>query len=60
MKKRYIFIIISIIMTIAYFDLIDTCEHIDKIISEFVSVDNNAQSTFSNNLFSKFTPKIGK
>lgn len=55
MKKRYIFIVISIILTIAYFDLVDTCQSIDKIISEFVSVDNSKQSSFTT-----FTPKIGK
>lgn len=33
-------------MMIAYFDLVDTCHSIDKIISEFVSVDNNTQSSF--------------
>lgn len=39
MKKRYIFIFMSIIMTIAYFDLVDSCNKIDKIISSVIQLD---------------------
>ncbi|MBQ8459105.1 hypothetical protein IJ541_03265 [bacterium] len=39
MKKRYFFIILSIILTIAYFDLVDTFKYIDKILSNTVQAE---------------------
>ncbi len=44
MKKRYIFIFMSIIMTIAYFDLIDSCNKIDKIISSMLELDSQIKT----------------
>lgn len=44
MKKRYIFIFMSIIMTIAYFDLIDSCNKIDKIISSMLELDSQIET----------------
>ncbi len=38
-KKRYILIIASIILTIAYLDLADSFRHIDKIMSEMIQLD---------------------
>lgn len=44
MKKRYIFIFMSIIMTIAYFDLVDSCNKIDKIISSMIQLDSKIKT----------------
>ncbi len=44
MKKRYIFIFMSIIMTIAYFDLVDSCNKIDKIISSVIQLDSKIKT----------------
>lgn len=44
MKKRYIFIFMSIIMIIAYFDLIDSCNKIDKIISSMLELDSQIKT----------------
>lgn len=39
MKKRYIILVISIITTIAYFDMVDSFKHIDKIVSNMIKLD---------------------
>lgn len=44
MKKRYFFIFMSIIMTIAYFDLVDSCNKIDKIISSMIQLDSKIKT----------------
>ena len=44
MKKRYIFIFMSIIMTIAYFYLVDSCNKIDKIISSVIQLDSKIKT----------------
>lgn len=44
MKKRYIFIFMSIIMTISYFDLVDSCNKIDKIISSVIQLDSKIKT----------------
>ena len=44
MKKRYIFIFMSIIMTIAYFDLVDSCNKIDRIISSVIQLDSKIKT----------------
>lgn len=44
MKKRYFFIFISIILTIAYFDLADTCRQLDKVVSEMIKLDSEIQT----------------
>ncbi len=44
MKKRYIFIFMSLIMTIAYFDLVDSCNKIDKIISSMIQLDSKIKT----------------
>ncbi len=44
MKKRYILLIVSIIMTIAYIDLVDSFKHFDKIISQMIKLDSNIKT----------------
>lgn len=44
MKKRYIILIVSIIMTIAYIDMIDSFKHIDKIISQMIKLDSEIKT----------------
>ncbi len=39
MKKRYFFLLLSIITTIAYLDMVDSCRRIDKAIAAVFSVD---------------------
>lgn len=43
MKKRYILLVTSIILTIAYVDLIDSFKQVDKIISQIVKFDTKMQ-----------------
>lgn len=43
MKKRYILILTSIILTIAYVDLIDSFKQVDKIISQIVKFESKMQ-----------------
>lgn len=43
MKKRYILILTSIIVTIAYVDLIDSFKQVDKIISQIVKFESKMQ-----------------
>ena len=44
MKKRYIILIASIIMTIAYIDLVDSFKHFDKIISQMIKLDSDIKT----------------
>ena len=44
MKKRYIILVASIIMTIAYIDLVDSFKHIDKIISQMIKLDSDIKT----------------
>ncbi len=39
MKKRYFIIGLALITTIAYFDLIDSCKKIDKVISSMIELE---------------------
>ena len=41
MKKRYFFLLLSIITTIAYLDMVDSCRQIDKAIAAVFSVDES-------------------
>ncbi len=43
MKKRYIIIFTSIILTIAYIDLLDSFKQFDKIISQIVKLELKTQ-----------------
>lgn len=43
MKKRYILLVTSIILTIAYVDLIDSFKQVDKIISQIIKLDVKVQ-----------------
>lgn len=43
MKKRYIMIFVSIVLTIAYIDLVDSFRQVDKIISQIVRIDSKMQ-----------------
>lgn len=49
MKKRYIFIIASIVMTIAYFDVVDSCEQIDNIISDMLQLESDIKTEIDTN-----------
>lgn len=40
MLKRYFIIMVSLITIVAYFDLIDSLNHIDKIIAEMISLEH--------------------
>ena len=44
MNKSYIFFIISFIVTIAYFDMLDNCEKINKILSEMIQLDSQIKT----------------
>jgi len=44
MKKRYFFILLAIILTIAYFDLVDTCRQLDKVVSDMIKLDSEIQT----------------
>ncbi len=44
MKKRYLLIVFSIILTIAYFDVVDSCSKIDKVISEMLDLDSKIRT----------------
>ncbi len=44
MKKRYLLIVFSIILTIAYFDVVDSCTKIDKVISEMLDLDSKIRT----------------
>jgi len=46
MKKRYILILLSIVLAIAYIDLIDSCRCIDRVISKVVNVENLSSDGF--------------
>lgn len=43
MKKRYILLATSIILTIAYVDLVDSFKQVDKIISQIVKFETKMQ-----------------
>lgn len=49
MKKRYILIIASIVMTIAYFDVVDSCEQIDNIISDMLQLESDIKTEIDTN-----------
>lgn len=44
MKKRYILLFASIIMTIAYMDLVDSFKHIDKVLSQMLKLDSDIKT----------------
>ncbi len=44
MKKRYIILVLSIITTIAYFDMVDSFKHIDKIVSNMLKLDTDIKN----------------
>ncbi len=44
MKKIYILIFTSIIMIIAYSDVVDSCSKIDKVISEMLDLDSKIRT----------------
>lgn len=44
MNKGYIFFIISFIVAIAYFDMLDNCEKINKIIAEMIQLDSQIRT----------------
>lgn len=48
MKKRYIFIFISIVMIIAYFDLVDSCHRVDCMLSEMLKLDPKIHAEVDN------------
>ena len=62
MKKRYIFIFMSIIMTIAYFDLVDSCNKIDKIISSVIQLDSKIKTEIdtSGSIYNKLVKMSNK
>lgn len=62
MKKRYIFIFMSIIMTIAYFDLVDSCNKIDKIISSMIQLDSKIKTEIdtSGSIYNKLVKMSNK
>lgn len=50
MKKRIIIVIFSVILVIAYLDVIDSCRRIDSAISRAVKIENtvyNKNYTYS-------------
>lgn len=42
MKKSYIIVFLSIITTIAYIDLVDSCKKIDKVNSQIFKTSHHA------------------
>jgi hypothetical protein len=44
MKKTFLFVVISFIMTIAYIDLVDSFKRFDKIMSQVIGLDDNRKT----------------
>lgn len=50
MKKRYLIIFISIILVIAYCDLMDSLRHFDNILSEMVKLNSAIKTDLNSSL----------
>ncbi len=44
MKKRYFIILLAIVTTIAYIDLIQNCRQIDRAISHIIQIEKQYKS----------------
>lgn len=58
MSRQYLILIIFVVLTIAYFDVIDSCKEIDNIIneiSELNSISKNRSNVFKQTLYKKQT-----
>lgn len=44
MKKRYILVMVSIILVIAYLDVVNSCARIDCIISDMIKLDSQIKT----------------
>lgn len=49
MKKRYFLIAISVILVIAYLDMVDSCAQIDCIISNMIQLDSQIKTEIDTN-----------
>lgn len=58
MKKRYFIFFMSLILIIAYFDLIDSCSKIDKVISSMIKLDSEIKTEIDTS--TKYTIKLVK
>ncbi|MBD5402085.1 hypothetical protein HDR58_04720 [bacterium] len=43
MTKKFILILISLVLTIAYFDMLDSFKHLDKIVSNMIKLDTDVK-----------------
>lgn len=58
MKKQYLIFFMSLILIIAYFDLIDSCSKMDKVISSMIKLDSEIKTEIDTS--TKYTIKLVK
>lgn len=51
MKKRYIIIIVSIILTIAYMDFVDSLRRFEHMLSQMIKLEADIETTVDTKIF---------